>query len=229
MKKMDLEILKKTWDKLPSENQLNEDQLRKILGKQTKSLIDRIDLNIKIGLVILFVLILIFALDDFLLSPILLKELGENFDIPGWVLFISMFSNFLIITTFIYFVIKYYRVKKSCELNCNLKETLKKIIGTLEIYQTMFYLTLVTLLVAIGTGFTTGMYKGFLDSVKEKGMVLAEIQGNKIALVILIGLLILILITGVVFLLLRWGFRKLYGNYIHKLKHTLKELQEIED
>jgi len=73
------------------------------------------------------------------------------------------------------------------------------------------------------------MYKGFLDGVREKGMVLAEIQGNKIALIILIGLLILILITGLVFFLLRWGFRKLYGNYIQKLKHTLKELHEIED
>ena len=142
--------------------------------------------------------------------------------------FISVFSNFLIITTFIYFVIKYYRVKKSCDMNCNLKETLVKIINTLQIYQTMFYLALMTLLFAIGTGFVTGMYKGLLDGVQEKGMVLAEVQGDKIAQVVLIGLFILILITGVVFFLLRWGFKKLYGNYIQKLKLTLRELQEIE-
>jgi Na+/melibiose symporter-like transporter len=171
----------------------------------------------------------IFALDDLILSPVLMKEFDENLDIPGWVLFISVFSNFLIITTFIYFVIKYYRVKKSCDMNCNLKETLIKIIGTLKIYQTMFYLAIVTFLFAIGTGFVTGMYKGFLEGVQEKGMVLAEVQGNKIALVVLIGLVILILITGLVFFFLRWGFRKLYGNYIHKLNLTLQELQEIED
>jgi hypothetical protein len=114
-------------------------------------------------------------------------------------------------------------------MNCNLKETLIKIIGTLKIYQTMFYLAIVTFLFAIGTGFVTGMYKGFLEGVQEKGMVLAEVQGNKIALVVLIGLVILILITGLVFFFLRWGFRKLYGNYIHKLNLTLQELQEIED
>lgn len=226
---MDLENLKKTWDKLPTEKQLDESQLRKMIGHRTKSLLERIDLNIKIGFGILFVLIVIFALDDLILSPILMKEFGENLDIPGWVLFISVFSNFLIITTFIYFVIKYYRVKKSCDMNCNLKETLVKIINTLQIYQTMFYLALATFLLAIGTGFVTGMYKGFLDGVQEKGMVLAEVQGDKIALVILIGLFILILITGLVFFFLRWGFRKLYGNYIHKLKLTLRELQEIED
>jgi hypothetical protein len=93
----------------------------------------------------------------------------------------------------------------------------------------MFYLALAAFLLAIGTGFVTGMYKGFLDGVQEKGMVLAEVQGDKIALVVLIGLFILILITGLVFFFLRWGFRKLYGNYIHKLKLTLRELQEIED
>jgi hypothetical protein len=226
---MDLENLKKAWEKLPTEKQLDENQLMRMIGHRTKSLIETIDRNIKIGVGILFVLIVIFAIDDLILSPVLMKEFGENLDIPGWVLFISVFSNFLIILTFIFFVIKYYRVKKSCDMNCNLKETLVKIIDTLKIYQTMFYLALVTFLFAIGTGFVTGMYRGFREVVQEKGMVLAEVQGDKIALVLLIGLLILILITGVVFFFLRWGFRKLYGNYIHKLKLTLQELQEIED
>ena len=226
---MNLENLKKTWDKLPTEKQLDENQLMKMIGHRTKSLIETIDRNIKIGFGILFVLIVIFALDDLILSPILMNEIGENLDIPGWVLFISVFSNFLIITTFIYFVIKYYRVKKGCNVNCNLKETLIKIIDTLKIYQTMFYLALITFLFAISTSFVTGMYKGFLEGVQEKGMVLAEVQGDKIALVVLIGLFILILITGLVFFFLRWGFRKLYGNYIQKLKLTLQELQEIED
>jgi hypothetical protein len=226
---MNLENLKKTWDKLPTEKQLDENQLMKMIGHRTKSLIETIDRNIKIGFGILFVLIVIFALDDLILSPILMKEFGENLVIPGWVLFISVFSNFLIITTFIYFVIKYYMVKKSCNMNCNLKETLIKIIDTLKIYRTMFYLALVTFLFAIGTGFVTGMYKGFLDGVQEKGMVLAEVQGDKIALVVLIGLAILIFLTGLVFFFLSWGFEKLYGNYIQKLKLTLRELQEIED
>lgn len=226
---MDLENLKKTWDKLPTEKQLDESQLVKMIGHRTKSLIETIDRNIKIGFGILFVLIVIFALDDFILSPVLIKEFGENLDIPGWVLFISVFSNFLIITTFIYFVIKYYRVKKGCDMNCNLKETLIKIINTLKIYQTMFYLALITFLFSIGTGFVTGMYKGFLEGVQENGMLLSEVQGDKIAMVALIGLFILIMITGLVFFFLRWGFRELYGNYIQKLKLTLQELQEIED
>jgi hypothetical protein len=226
---MDLENLKKTWEKLPSENQLDEDQLRKMLGKQTKSLIDRIDRNIKIGMIVLFVLILIFALDDFLFSPLMIESLKENISIPPWLLFLSIFSNALIFTTFIYFVIKYYKVKKACDTVCDLKETLKKIIGTLEIYQTMFYLALVALLVSIGLGFITGMYTGFSDKVKQLGIPISEVETGGLIVTILIGLLVLVILVGGVFLFLRWGFRKLYGNYIQELKLTLQELQEIED
>jgi hypothetical protein len=226
---MDLKSLKKTWSKLPSEGQLDENQLRKMLSKQTKSLMDRIDRNIKIGFVILFVLITVFALDDFLLSPLMIEESLENINIPSWLTFVGVFSNALIFFTFIYFVIKYYRVKKSCDMVCDLKETLVKIIDTLKIYQTMFYLALFALLAAIGSGFITGMYRGFLDLATEKGIAHNEIQANQVAVFILIGLVVLLILTGAVFLFLRWGFRKLYGNYINKLKLTLKELQEIEE
>jgi amino acid transporter len=226
---MDLEYLKKTWEKLPSEKLLDEDQLKQMLGKRTKSLIDRIDRNIKIGLLVLFVLILIFALDDFLLSPLMLESLNENISVPGWLLFLGVFSNALILTTFIYFVIKYYKVRKACDTVCDLKETLKKIIGTLEIYKTMFYLALVTLLVAIGLGFVTGMYTGFSDKVKQLGIPISQVETGGIIGTVLIGLVILVILVGGIFVFLRWGFRKLYGNYLQKLKLTLQELQEIED
>jgi hypothetical protein len=226
---MDLELLKKTWNKIPAEEQLNEEHLKKMLGKRTKNLTDRIDRNIKIGFVILFVLILVFALDDLFLSPLMFQGQEQNVNIPLWLTFLGVFGNAMIFFTFIYFVIKYYRVKKSCDMVCDLRETLIKIIDTLKIYQTMFYLALFTLLIAIGSGFVTGLYRGFLDKVNEQGMALSEVQANQIFVVILIGLVILLLLTGAVFLFLRWGFRKLYGNYINKLKLTLHELEEIEE
>jgi hypothetical protein len=159
----------------------------------------------------------------------MMKGLDENISIPHWLLFLGVFSNTLILTTFIYFVIKYYRVKKSCETVCDLKETLKKIIGTLEIYQTMFYLALVTLLFAIGLGFVTGMYTGFSDKVKQLGIPISQVETGGLIGTVLIGLVILVILVGGIFVFLRWGFRKLYGNYLQKLKLTLQELQEIED
>ena len=226
---MELETLKKTWDKIPSESRLNEEQLKRMLGKRTKSLTDRLDRNIKIGFVILFILILVFALDDLFLSPLMIEEHAQNINIPGWLTFLGIFGNAMIFFTFIYFVIKYYRVKKSCDMVCDLRETLIKIIDTLKIYQTMFYLALFVLLVAIGSGFVTGMYRGVLDLALEKGIPLEEVQTDQIVIYVLIGLVVLLFLTGTIFLSLRWGFRKLYGNYINKLKLTLQELGEIEE
>lgn len=226
---MDLKDLKKTWDRLDTGKELDENQIREMLRKKTGNLIERIDRNIRIGFVILFVLILVFALDDFLLSPKMIKGVGDDFAIPQWLLFLGVFSNTLIITTFIYFVIKYYRVRRSCDIVCDLKETLIKIIDTLKIYKRLFYLALITLLIAMGSGFVTGLYKGLQAGMQEQGLLFSEVPSNKLFLVISVGLGILILIVGGIFLLLRWGFRRLYGNYINKLKLTLNELQEIDE
>ena len=226
---MDIKDLKKTWDKLPAGNDLDESQIKEMLGKKTKTLMERIDRNIKIGFVVLFVLIFAFAFDDFFFSPLISKGVSENLEVPKWLLFLGVFSNTLIFTTFLYFVIKYYRVRRSCDIVCNLRETLLKIIDTLSIYRRLFYLALVTLLVAMGSGFITGMYKGFLDGVQQKGISLSDIQMGQLILPIFIGLVVLVLLVGSFFLVLQWGFRKLYGNYIDKLKYTLKELEEIEE
>jgi len=209
--------------------QLDENQIRGMLEKRTDNLLDRIDRNIKIGFVVLFVLILVFALDDFIVSPLLLENVKGDFVVPGWLLFLGVFSNALIFTTFIYFVIKYYRVKQSCKMTCDLKETLIKIIDTLKIYQRLFYLALVTLLFAMASGLVTGLYKGFEASAEHQGVLFSEISPDKILMFSLLGLLILLITVGGFFLVLRWGFKKLYGNYIDKLKLNLRELMEIEE
>jgi len=224
---MDLNDLKKTWDKMASPKELNENQIREMLHKRTKNLMDRIEINIRIGFIVLFILIILFILDDFIFSPILIREAGHDFSIPGWLLFLSIFSNALICSTFLYFALKYNRVRKTCHSACSIRDTLVKIIDTLKIYKRMFYLALFTLVLAMGTGFISGMYEGFAAKIQEKGVEFSEIQTKPIMLNVLVGLLVLVILVGAVFLFLRWGFRRLYGNYIEKLKHTLTELDEI--
>lgn len=226
---MELNDLKKTWDLMSASKELDENQLQNMLGNRTKSMIERIDRNIKIGFVVLFVLIILSALDDFILSPQMLEEINDGLTIPKWLIFLGTFSNILIFATFIYFVIKYYLVKRKCDVVCNLHDTLKKIIDTLILYQRLFYLAVVALLVAMGSAFVTGMFEGFSATMEGKGQQLADIETSALIIAGLVGFLCLVIFVGGVFLFLRWGFRKLYGNYIHKLKATLKELEEIED
>jgi hypothetical protein len=226
---MDLNDLKKTWDKMSSGMQLDEDQLRSMLGSRTKSLIERIDRNIKIGFVVLLGFILLFLFDDFWLSPILIEHVDAELQIPNWLLVLGSFSDVLIFATFIYFAIKYFLVKRKCDVACNLHDTLKKIIDTLLLYQRLFYLAVVTLLFAMGSAFVSGMLKGFSSEMEDNGQQFADLETSKLLIAASIGIVFLLIFVGSIFLLLRWGFRRLYGNYIKQLKFTLKELEEIEE
>lgn len=226
---MDLKDLKKTLDKLASGNELDENQLREMLRKRTRNLIERIDRNILIGFVVLFILILAFIFDDYFLSPQMLRDVSPDLNMPGWLLFLGVFSNTLIVSTFLFFAIRYYRVKKSCDPVCDLKTTLRKIIETLTIYRRLFYLALAAVILTMALGFITGVYEGSVAGFDQQGISLSEIQLNQLLLVVIIGLVVLGVTIGGIFLFLRWGFRRLYGNYLQKLRQTLKELEEIDE
>lgn len=213
---------------MPPSKELDEHQLHTMLSKRTKSLIDRIDRNIRIGFVVLLGLILLLTLDDFIFSPETIEKYYSETPIPSWVLFLAVLGNVLIVTTFLYFVIKYYRVKRKCDVACDLKGTLKKIINTLLIYQRLFYLALVSLLLAMASAFISGMFIGTEYNAEAQGMHLSDIETSKIILAVGITILLVGIFGGAIFLFLRWGFRKLYGNYIKKLKATLRELEELD-
>ncbi|WP_319479344.1 hypothetical protein [uncultured Draconibacterium sp.] len=224
---MELNELKKTWSKMAPSKELDENQLNTMLSNRTSSLIDRIDRNIKIGFVVLLGLILLFTFDDFIFSPETIDKYYSEMPIPNWVLFLAVFGNVLIVTTFLYFVVKYYRVKRQCDVACDLKDTLKKIIETLILYQRLFYLALASILLSMASAFTTGMYEGLNHNAELQGLQFNDIETSKLILAVLISVIIVVLFGGAIFFFLRWGFRKLYGNYIKKLKATLHELEEL--
>jgi hypothetical protein len=226
---MELQDLKKTWSKMSSARELDEDQIRKLLSLRTGNLIDRINRNVRIGFGVLFLLIVLFIMEDFVLAPMLSSEAEAVVEIPGWLVLLSIFSNTLIIITFIYFAVKYYFVKRTCDTACNLRETLSKILGTLYIYKRLFYLALITLSMAMALQFISGMYSGMAYDIENKGIPFSEVPVDKLLLATGIGLVVLVLTVGGIFLLMRWGFRRLYGNYISELKNTLRELDELDN
>ncbi len=224
---MELKDLKKTWNRFSSGKELDENQIREMLRSKSMTLIDRINRNIRIGFVVLFVLIALFVVDDFIFAPILTN--GSELDIvmPQWLVFLSIFSNMLIITAFVYFVIKYYRVQKICDNLCNLRETLIRIIEILRLYQRLFYLTLFIFAIAMALQFISGVCSGVVYDLENQGIPVSDVSLKQWALVTGVGLLVLVFSVGGIYLLMRWGFRRLYGKYIDKLKQMLKELNEL--
>lgn len=227
---MDLKDLKKAWDRYSSidKKELDEEQIRDVLRGRTRSLIEKIERNIRIGFVIIFVLIAVFLIDDFLATPVLVDGISEGIAVPRWILALDVITNLIIVLTFIFFVIRYYKVKRECDITGALSQALTKMIDTLNIYRQMFYLAIVVLIVSTATGFIAGMYQGIVYNAQESGVSMSEINIGNLILTLLLGLVVLLLLTGGLFLLFRWGFRRLYGNYLTKLKETLQELNEIE-
>jgi hypothetical protein len=225
---MDLNDLKKTWDKMVSNRELDENQIQTMLENRTKNLIERIERNIRIGFYVLFALILIYFLNDFVVSPLLVENLQVEVKLPVWLQIFSVFGDLIIIITFLFFVFRYNRVKKSCDKTCDLKNTLIKIISTLNLYRTLYYISIFIILFSISVNFIAGIYEGVLLNANLQGIQVNDIKLNFASSVIFI-LGLLLVFTVVVFLLFRWGFRRLYGNYIAQLKLTLKELEEINE
>ena len=206
--------------------ELDENQLNTMLSKRTSSLIERIDRNIKIGFIILLGLIVLFTFDDIFYSSEKIESLSKT-PLPDWNTYLSIFVNVLIVSSFLYFAIKYYMVKRHCDVTCDLKGTLTKIIETLILYQRLFYITLTSIIITMLSAFSTGMYIGLHQKAEKQGLHIADMEAVNTFVPIVFSILVIVLIGGV-FLFLRWGFRKLYGNYIKKLKATLLELEELD-
>ncbi len=224
---MDIKDLKSAWDTYSSQemnkHQLGKESINELLKSQTKTLVERIDRNIRIGMTVLFVFIAYVLFDDIYLSKILITE---PIVYPSWMIPIDVFSNVLIITTYLFFVIRYMQIKRSFSPDTQLKDFLSGIIDTLTTYRRMFYLAVIILLINIVISFAAGLYQGIKLKADLVSGGMENLATSKILIIIGIGLAILIPLVALTFFILRWGFNKLYGRYLIKLNETLLELDE---
>jgi hypothetical protein len=174
---------------------------------------------------VLLVFITYVLIDDIYLSKILLENPIEY---PSWMIPMDVFSNVLIVTTYVFFVLRYLKIKRSFSPDTQLKDLLNGILDTLKTYRRMFYLAVVILLINMIVSFAAGLYQGVKYKVGTANGGIENLATSKILVIIGIGLAILIPLIAATFLFLRWGFNKLYGNYLQSLNDTLKELDESE-
>lgn len=224
---MEFKDLKSAWNAYSSQevdkHRLGKESIHELLRHRTRSLVDKIDRNLRIGMGILLVYIAYLIVDDLYLSKLLIKE---PLQYPRWMVPLDMFSNVLIVTTYLFFVIRYLKIKKHFSVDLHLKDFLSGILDTLQTYRRMFYLAVIILLINISLSFTAGMYQGIKITLGAAPGGMANLTASKIAGIIGIGLAVLIPIIAALFFLLRWGFNRLYGRYVVKITDTLVELDE---
>lgn len=224
---MELKDLKSAWDTYSSQevdkHRLGKENINELLKKQTKTLVDRIDRNIRIGMAVILVFIAYVIVDDIYLSELILTE---PIKYPSWMIPMDIFSNAIIVTTYLFFVLRYFRIKSSFSPDTQLKDLLNGILNTLKTYQRLFYLAVVILLINMIVSFAAGLYQGVKYKVDSVSGGMENLATSKILIIIGVGLAILIPLIAVTFFILRWGFNRLYGRYLVRLNETLQELDE---
>ncbi len=227
---MELKDLKSAWNKFSSDDaykhQLGEEAIYDLLNKRTMNLIERIDRNIKIGFGVLVLLSLMFVLDAFFLTP----RLAAGYEpTPGWIQWMEGLGILFIAGSFVYFWLGYRAATNDYSQSNDLKKVLRAIVRMLYVYRKLFYLALGILLLIMSISFVTGLYSGVDLKAHELGATLIDVSSSpEMIRTIVLGIVIFLLFITALFALFSWGFRKLYGNYISKLKETLNELNEIE-
>ncbi|MDP3433338.1 MAG: hypothetical protein Q8T04_10280 [Bacteroidota bacterium] len=224
---MDLKDLKSAWNTYSSQeadkHHMGKESINELLRNRTKTLIERIDRNIRIGIGILLAYIAYVIFDDLYLSKIIIKE---PIQYPSWMIPIDIFSVVLIVATYLFFVISYLKIKRNFSVDLHLKEFLTSILDTLKTYRRLFYLAVIILLINMSVSFAAGLYEGIRFSTGNATGGLENLSTSKIFLIIGVGLAVLIPLIAGTFFILRWGFNKLYGRYLVSLNETLKELDE---
>jgi len=224
---MELKDLKSAWDTYSSQevdkHRLGKETIHEMLKNRTKTLVDRIDRNIRIGMGILLAFIAYVIIDDLFLSKLLISEPIEY---PSWMIPMDVFSNVLIVTTYLFFVLRYFRIKRSFSPDTQLKDLLKGMLDTLKTYRRLFYLAVIILLINMIVSFAAGLYQGVKYKADLVSGGMENMAISKILIVIGVGLAVLIPLIAGTFFILRWGFNKLYGRHLIRLNETLLELDE---
>ena len=225
---MEFKDLKSAWDTYSSQevdkHHLGKESIHELLRNRTKTLVDRIDRNLRIGMGILLAFIAYIILDDLYLSKILIKG---PIQYPSWIYPLDVFSNTLIVVTYLFFVVRYLKTKRNFSVDLQLKDFLTGILNTLTTYRRLFYLAVIILLINMVVSFTAGLYEGIKLNTGNIPGGMESLTSSKIIMVIAIGLAVLIPLIALTFFTLRWGFNKLYGRYLESINETLKELDEV--
>jgi hypothetical protein len=221
---MGVEDIREVWSRITAgssdQQTLDEEQIRVLLGKRSRNLMERIDFNIRIGFFILLGVVSFIVLYDVHNLTGWLSTGHRAANIPGWLIMLDFVINFLIVVIFVTFFIHYFKIRSLCRNNCDIKHSLLKVIGILTIYQRLFVIALIIIMLSSTTGFVAGYYTSIQTNQTSEGFLFP---------VVLFAVLLIGLFTFLIFLLLRWIFRRLYGNYLARLRETLDELDELKD
>ena len=196
---------------------------------------------------LIFILIPILALIPFLVDDIVVRVVSaiiliiyglynlyfaeeamiQQIEISTVYVVLDFIVDLSIIGSFIYFFLSFKKLKTNQISGSQLKETIKAAIKILTSYRRFFYYLVGVTLASGIVGFIYGAKYGLLEAEKELGEKISINPNAELFMIVFIVLAGAIFFT--VLLIIVWFvFKKLYGNYIEKLRDCYDELIETE-
>ena len=196
---MDIDNLKSTWQALQTQSEpvLENEQIRKLLRGKANDSISKIKRSILIEAAFVVVLsVFLMFNQQWFYSPFVIPYLG-----------------FVMVLSLIWYTFKYLKIRK-INLQENLKQTLSKLISTLDLY----------LKVYLYGSLALGVFAAILPLLWKN----VSFEDFTLARVLLIVISTLVAVPAYYFVI-KWYIKNLYGNYVEELKEELKELEDLED
>ena len=113
---MELKELKKAWQKVSSESTLEQtfdkSKIDMLINMRGKGIISRLDRNVKTGLWLLGIFILLAFIDQLLpLHYLLPEKFAEPLKVPLWITILGWIVNLMLVITFLIFVNRYRKIR----------------------------------------------------------------------------------------------------------------------
>lgn len=196
---MDIDNLKSTWQALQTQPEpvLENEQIRKLLRGKANDSISKIKRSILIEAAFVVVLsVFLMFNQQWFYSPFVIPYLG-----------------FVMVLSLIWYTFKYLKIRK-INLQENLKQTLSKLISTLDLY----------LKVYLYGSLALGVFAAILPLLWKN----VSFEDFTLTRVLLIVISALVAVPAYYFVI-KWYIKNLYGNYVEELKEELKELEDLKN
>lgn len=228
---MSRDNLKELWNEInkPAEDEqvLSEAQVKLMLTGKTNDIFSRISKNLTIGLGLLgiYVCLMVFGMYEVYFSedPFVVSLRDE----PLYLVFDILVDSTIIIS-FIYFVFKFRKLKNSSVSAENIKGTIKSAIKILTSYRRFFYYIIAVMVMSGIGGFIIGIRRGISQMEEELGSEVLNNPKNELFMIIFL-IVFGLLFFGILITIVWFVFKKLYGNYIDKLRDCHDELIASEE
>ena len=207
---IELENLKNIWSsKIEndiSQQTIEQEKIRLLLNKKSTSIIDKLRKNL-LGEIIMFCVCLVLVA----CVPVYLQT-------KEVVIICTLIIAFIFIPYLFYYLKKYNELKRFFSYNQNIKSSLQLLISQLEKYLNIYFWG--SLLLTPVSGFLLGF--AILYEMKALGFLIYVDVFSPANLSLILSFALLLTLLS--YPIMKWYIRKLYGQYLVKLKDCLKEL-----